>query len=95
MPVTLDEYEIGSYWSYLRAVELQEAASAGSTGVTMTAKEEFEHDDPEDPRMEAGVRRVKTINFGSHIPAILRGLAPDGALNVTEESFDSFPFRRR
>lgn len=92
MPMTLDEYEIGSYWSYLRAVELQEAS--GSAGVHQTLREAFEDEDATDPRLEAGVCRRKHINFGSHIPAVLRGLAPEGALNVVEESVDAFPYRR-
>jgi hypothetical protein len=155
MPLTADEYEVGSYWSCknvvpvrcvlhlcllfvcllvlfcfcfffffffffffssflshgtdLHAVELQEKASAGSTGIKQSVREFFENADAEDPRfvvgwclirltnenrMEEGWKREKVNYFGSHLPAVLRGLAPEGALSVSETSYDCFPYRK-
>jgi hypothetical protein len=69
-------------------------ASAGSTGIKQTVREFFENADAEDPRMEEGWKREKVNYFGSHLPVVLRGLAPEGALSVTETSYDCFPYRK-
>ncbi len=67
-----DEYQIGSYWSYLHAVELQQRSNSG-TGIKQHVRQHFEDADAQDPRMEEGWKREKTNFFGSHLPAVLRG----------------------
>jgi hypothetical protein len=58
-------------------------------------REFFNNDnDDEDGRLDEGVYRRQALNFGTFYPALLRALVPDGALELTEESWENFPYRR-
>jgi hypothetical protein len=91
VPLTLDEYQIGIDYAYFSGIKEQMGTGAG---VTLLERREFEEDDPKDIRMEAGTYRRKENQFGHHLPAILRGLAPEGSLAVIEESWDCFPYKK-
>lgn len=91
MPLSLEEYEVGSTYAYLRSIEEQLGTGAG---VELLERREFEEEEPEDGRMEAGVYRRKKNQFGQHLPTILSSLAPEGSLYVVEESWDCFPFKK-
>ena len=91
VPLSLDEYQIGIDYAYFSGIKEQMGSGAG---VTLLERHEFETEEPVDPRMEAGMYRKKENQFGQHLPAILRGLAPEGSTAVVEESWDCFPFKR-
>ena len=58
MPLSLEEYETGVTYAYLKGIA-EERRRGGQAGVALLERTAFEHDEPADPRMEAGLYRRK------------------------------------
>ena len=69
-------------------------SSGDGQGFETLESAEFENDDAEDSRMEAGLYTHKILYMGPRVPKLVRTLTPKDALMLDEKSWDCYPYSK-
>lgn len=83
LPMTVDEYQVGQLYS---VAEASKQETGGGEGVEIIKNE------PYDNEMGKGQYTFKKYHLSSKVPAFIRLLAPNGALVLTEEAWNGYPY---
>ncbi|XP_036124010.1 phosphatidylinositol transfer protein alpha isoform isoform X3 [Molossus molossus] len=85
LPVSVDEYQVGQLYS---VAEASKNETGGGEGVEVLVNEPYEKDG------EKGQYTHKIYHLQSKVPAFVRMLAPEGALNIHEKAWNAYPYCR-
>jgi len=84
LPMSVDEYQIAHLWS---VAEQSKKETGGGEGVEVLKNEPFINKETG----KTGQYTYKKISKDSRVPAWIRMLAPEGSLDVFEESWNCYP----
>ena len=92
MPFTLQEYEVGKLFSVNKASLLH---TGGGEGVECLVNTTYTDIDLfKNAKGTNGQYTKKVYYIRDQVPSILRGLAPHGAMELLEESWNAFPYTK-
>ncbi|CAH1398978.1 unnamed protein product [Nezara viridula] len=91
MPFTLDEYQRGQMYTTIQTSLLE---SSNEEGVEVLKNEPFSDNADMPEGYSSGDYTKKVYNFANRFPFFIRALAPKSAMQLTEESWNSFPYTR-
>lgn len=83
LPLSLEEYQVGQLYS---VAEASKNETGGGEGVEILVNEAFTNEE-----MGSGQYTHKIYHLASKVPRLVRTLAPKGALEVHEESWNCYP----
>ncbi|KAM9318626.1 phosphatidylinositol transfer protein alpha isoform-like [Pholidichthys leucotaenia] len=85
LPISVEEYQVGQLYT---VIEASKNETGGGDGVEVLTNEPYEKDG------EKGQYTLKKYHLQHKVPAFIRLLAPPGALEVTEEAWNAYPYCR-
>ncbi|XP_043910284.1 phosphatidylinositol transfer protein alpha isoform [Protopterus annectens] len=83
LPIAVEEYQVGQLYS---VAEASKNETGGGEGVEVLVNEPYEKDG------EKGQYTHKIYHLQSKVPAFVRMLAPEGALNMHEKAWNAYPY---
>ena len=84
LPLSMDEYQVAHLWT---VAEQSKNETGGGEGVEFLKNEPF----VDEKTGKKGQYTYKKISKDSRVPAWIRMFAPEGSLDVYEESWNTFP----
>ncbi len=91
MPLTVEEYQIGQAYS---TCEASLAETGGGEGIEILKNEPFTNVSLLGGQYSAGQYTHKIFHIKSKVPAFIRMLVPNGAMDIHEEAWNAYPYCR-
>ncbi|CAG0878626.1 unnamed protein product [Darwinula stevensoni] len=91
LPLTVDEFQVGQLYS---VAMVSRRETGGGEGVEVLRNEPFSNRPLLNGRYSSGQYTYKIYHLHSKVPGFIRLLAPRGALEIHEESWNAYPYCR-
>ncbi|KAL7670468.1 hypothetical protein ACOME3_005403 [Neoechinorhynchus agilis] len=91
LPLTVDEYQLAQLWS---VAEYSKENTGGGEGVRVVANEPYVGEPLHCGQYSEGQYTKKFYYLATKVPWWIRKLAPSGALEITEEAWNAYPYCR-
>lgn len=89
LPLTVQEYQIGQLFT---VTETSKNETGGGEGVEVLANEPFINKPIFGNQPSSGQYTYKIYHLKEKVPALIKLMAPRGALQLHEESWNAYPF---
>lgn len=89
LPLTVEEYQIGQLYS---VAEASKNETGGGEGVEVIRNEPFQDHALLGGKFSKGQYTYKKYHLHSKVPALVRMIAPKGALEIHEEAWNAYPY---
>ncbi|XP_045597824.1 phosphatidylinositol transfer protein alpha isoform [Procambarus clarkii] len=91
LPLSLEEYHLGQLWA---VAEASKRETGGGEGIEMLINEPFTDHPLLGGKFTSGQYTYKIFHLKKKVPAFIRLLAPEGALEVHEKSWNAYPYSK-
>ncbi|KPM09855.1 phosphatidylinositol transfer protein alpha isoform-like protein [Sarcoptes scabiei] len=91
LPLTVEEYHIGQLFG---VAEASKNETGGGEGVEVVKNEPYSNYPLLNGKYDKGQYTYKIYHLDSKVPALVRMIAPKGALEIHEEAWNAYPYCR-